>query len=64
MTSIINEPAPYPGEVVEVTGGGITVQLSGRLGVIKVPWRMVVSDNPVKQGDKVRIMMSLIEVEN
>ncbi|MGI6308828.1 MAG: CBO2463/CBO2479 domain-containing protein [Dethiobacteria bacterium] len=64
MTAIMNEPVPYTGVVAEVTGGGITVRLTGRLGCIRVPWRMVISDNPVKKGEKVHILMSLIEVEN
>jgi len=64
MIGIINEPAPFPGRVEEVNGTGITVQFAGRLGVLKVPWRLVLSENPVKVGEKVMIMMSLVEVEN
>lgn len=64
MTAIINEPLPYTGVVEEVTEVGISVQLTGRLGCIRVPWRLVIAEHHVKVGDKIRLMMSLIEVEN
>jgi len=64
MRGILNDPTPQPGTVTEVNDTGITVQFAGRLGVLKVPWRMVLSENPVKVGEKVMIMMSLVEVEN
>lgn len=64
MRGILNDPTLQPGTVTEVNDTGITVQFAGRLGVLKVPWRMVLSENPVKVGEKVTIMMSLVEVEN
>lgn len=64
MRGIINNPTLQPGTVTEVNDTGITIQFAGRLGVLKVPWRMVISENPVKVGEKVSIMMSLVEVDN
>ncbi|MHC1720307.1 MAG: CBO2463/CBO2479 domain-containing protein [Clostridiaceae bacterium] len=64
MRGIVNDPTPHSGTVTEVNDTGITLQLAGRMGVIKVPWRMVISEKSVKVGDKVSFMMSLLEIEN
>ena len=60
--NLVNEAVPYAGKVTAKTDTGITVQIDGRLGVMTVPWRMVLSDNPVKVGDKVCFSISLLEV--
>lgn len=50
------------GIVVEVHDGSISVDLKGRLGFIKVPMRMVISDYPIRVGQEVALNMSFIEV--
>lgn len=50
------------GIVVEVHDGSISIDLKGRLGFIKVPMRMVISDYPIRVGQEVALNMSFIEV--
>ncbi|AZR74633.1 hypothetical protein BBF96_15370 [Anoxybacter fermentans] len=50
------------GIVVEVHEGSISIDLKGRLGFLKVPLRMVISDHPIKVGQEVGFKMSFIEV--
>lgn len=51
------------GVIVEVHDGAIAVDLKGRLGFLKVPLRMVISDYPLKVGQTVAWNMSFIEQE-
>lgn len=64
MTQFVNEPTYHPGTVKEVNGTGVTIQLAGRLGVLKLPWRMILAENKVELDQRVFINMSLVEVEN
>ena len=52
----------YEGIVVEVTGGSATIDIKGRLGQIKLPLRMIISDRPLKVGQTVGFFMSYPEV--
>lgn len=49
------------GIITEVHDVGISIDLKGRLGVLKVPMRMVISDYPLKVGQTVAWQMSFIE---
>lgn len=49
------------GVIVEVHEEGIAVDLKGRLGYLRVPNRMVISDYPFKVGQEVAWNMSFIE---
>lgn len=51
------------GVIAEVHDGAISIDLSGRLGFLNVPLRMVISDYPLKVGQTVRWNMSFIEQE-
>ena len=64
MTRINNEAVPYKGTVTARTDTGVTIQISGRLGVMTLPWRMIMSENPVEVGQTVYFSISLIEVRN
>ena len=57
-----NDAVPYLGTIKEVNDTGIVVQIQGRLGVLSLPWRQVLSDNTPKPGDRVKFKMSLIEM--
>ena len=52
----------YEGVLVEVTGGSATIEINGRLGQLKIPLRMLISEEPPKVGDVVRFTMSYPEV--
>ena len=52
------------GIITEVHDGGIAANLNGRLGSLRVPMRMVISDNKLKIGQKIGFNMSFIEQIN
>lgn len=49
------------GVITEVHDAGIVVDIKGRLGELKVPMRMVISDYPLEVGQTVAWNMSFIE---
>ena len=49
------------GVIVEVHDGAVSVDLMGRLGYLKVPVRMFISDYPIKVGQEVAWNMSFVE---
>lgn len=52
----------YEGILVEITDGGITIDLKGRLGQLKVPRRMLISDYDLKIGQEIGFLMTYPEV--
>ncbi len=49
------------GVIVEVYDGCVAVDLKGRLGYLKVPMRMLITDYEVKVGQEVGFKMSFVE---
>ena len=49
------------GVIVEVHDGCVGVDLKGRLGYLKVPMRMLISDYEIKVGQEVGFNMSFME---
>lgn len=49
------------GVVVEVHDGCVAIDLKGRLGYLKVPMRMLITDYPIKVGQEVAWNMSFVE---
>ena len=49
------------GVIVEVHDGCVGIDLKGRLGYLKVPMRMLITDYPVKVGQEVAWNMSFVE---
>lgn len=49
------------GVIVEVHDGCVGIDLKGRLGYLKVPMRMLITDYPLKVGQEVGWNMSFIE---
>jgi len=52
----------YEGVLVEITDGSVTIDLKGRLGQLKIPKRMLISEYEVAIGQEVGFMMSYPEV--
>lgn len=50
------------GIIVDIKDGCVEMDLKGRLGTLKVPMRMMISDNELKLGQEVGFMMSYPEV--
>jgi len=59
-----NQAVPYTGVIKEINDTGVTIQITGRLGVMKLPWRQLISNERPKVGDEVKFTMSLIELKN
>lgn len=52
------------GIITEVHDGSIAIDLKGRLGSMRLPLRMVISDDPLQVGQTVGLRMSFIEQLN
>lgn len=50
------------GIIVEVHDGCVAIDLKGRLGYLKVPMRMLITDYELKVGQEVGFKMSFLEV--
>lgn len=50
------------GVIVEVHDGCVAIDFKGRLGYLKVPMRMLISDYPVKIGQEIGLRMSFPEI--
>jgi hypothetical protein len=50
------------GVITEVHDGCVSIDLKGRLGFMKIPMRMLITDYPVQVGQEVGFRMSFIEV--
>lgn len=49
------------GVIVEVHDGCVGIDLKGRLGYLKVPMRMLITDYPLEVGQEVAWNMSFVE---
>lgn len=49
------------GVIVEIHDGCVGIDLKGRLGYLKVPMRMLITDYPLKVGQEVGWNMSFVE---
>ena len=49
------------GIIVEVHDGAVGIDLKGRLGFLKIPMRMLISDYEIKVGQEGGFNMSFIE---
>lgn len=57
-----NEIMEMRGIIVEIHDGGVAVDIKGRIGQIRIPMRMLVTNYPLKLGQEVGFRMSLLEV--
>lgn len=52
------------GVIVEVHDGSVAIDFKGRLGHLRIPKRMIISDYDLEIGQEVAWNMSFIEQEN
>ena len=52
----------FEGIIVEVTQGSVTIDIAGRMGQLKIPLRMLISDNQPEIGQIVGFLMSYPEI--
>lgn len=57
-----NIPTYFEGVIVELKDGLVGIDLKGRLGHIRIPKRMLISDYDLKLGLEVGFMLSYPEV--
>ncbi|MDR1017463.1 MAG: hypothetical protein LBM02_02045 [Lachnospiraceae bacterium] len=57
-----NEPRTYTGTITEVNDTGVVIQLTGRLGVLKLPWREIITSHRPDVGEKVIFKMNYVEL--
>ncbi|MBD5644938.1 hypothetical protein HYH96_13675 [Clostridium botulinum] len=50
------------GVIVEVSDGAVAIDFKGRLGYLRIPRRMIISDYELKIGQEVGLNMSFVEV--
>ena len=58
-----NSAVPYTGTITELNDTEFTVRIVGRMGILKLPLRALISKNQPKIGEKVKFLMSLVEVD-
>lgn len=49
------------GIITEVHDGAVAIDLKGRLGSLRIPMRMLISDYPLRPGQEVGWNMSFVE---
>ncbi|MEY8304214.1 CBO2463/CBO2479 domain-containing protein [Anaerosalibacter bizertensis] len=52
----------FQGKITDISDGGIEIEFSGRLGNMRIPKRMLISDKEPKVGSEVGFMMTYPEV--
>ena len=52
----------YEGIIIEVTDGSVVIDLKGRMGQLRLPRRMVICENELKEGQQVGFLMTYPEV--
>ncbi|KPU27059.1 hypothetical protein TR13x_07285 [Caloranaerobacter sp. TR13] len=57
-----NSPMYFEGVIVELKDGLVGIDLKGRLGHIRIPKRMLITDYDLKLGHEVGFMLSYPEV--
>ena len=50
------------GVITDVQDGAVEIDFKGRLGHIKIPMRMLITDYPLKVGQELGLNMSFLEV--
>lgn len=58
----IDEVRYLEGIIVEISDGAVGIDFKGRMGLLKIPMRMLITDYPLEVGQEVGLNMSYIEV--
>lgn len=58
----ISTESYYEGIIIEVTDGGVVIDFKGRMGQLKLPKRMLISERDLKVGHEVGFLMTYPEV--
>ena len=58
----IDETRYLEGIIVEISDGAVSIDFKGRMGFLKIPMRMLITDYPLEIGQEVCLNMSYVEV--
>ncbi|HLR21746.1 MAG TPA: CBO2463/CBO2479 domain-containing protein [Tissierellaceae bacterium] len=58
----IDEVRYLEGIIVGISQGSVSIDFKGRMGSLRVPLRMLITDYPLEIGQEVGLNMSYIEV--
>jgi len=61
---INNAAVPYTGVITALNDTEFTVQMTARLGILKLPRRWLICEHDPKVGDEVKLLMSYVEMKN
>lgn len=61
---IDNAAKVHTGIITQVDDIGVTIEVSARMGIIKMPMRGLICKNIPQVGDEVVFLMSLIEMKD
>lgn len=57
-----NEAVPYTGTISGLNDGEFIVQLSARMGILKLPRKSLICEKEPQIGDEVKLLMSFVEM--
>ncbi|MDR7855307.1 CBO2463/CBO2479 domain-containing protein [Tissierella sp.] len=58
----IDETRYLEGIIVEISDGAVGIDFKGRMGYLKIPMRLLITDYPLEIGQEVGLNMSYVEV--
>ena len=58
----VDEVRYMEGIIVEINDCAVTIDFKGRMGNLKIPMRMLITDYPLEIGQEVGLNMSYVEV--
>lgn len=58
----IDEVRYLEGIIVEISDGAVSIDFKGRMGFLKIPMRMLITDYSLEIGQEVCLNMSYVEV--
>lgn len=58
-----NEAVPYTGTISGLNDGESIVQLSARMGILKLPRKSLICEKEPQIGDEVKLLMSFVEMK-
>ncbi|ADL08418.1 CBO2463/CBO2479 domain-containing protein [Thermosediminibacter oceani] len=61
---IYPEARPVKGRIIEVTERDVKIEFYGRMGMLRIPLRMLICDKRPEVGDEVELMMSYVKLKN
>ncbi|MHC1712343.1 MAG: CBO2463/CBO2479 domain-containing protein [Solidesulfovibrio sp.] len=64
MDNIQLEPRLLTGALVQVTDLGVVIELKGRMGMLHLPRRSIISDHPMTTGLEVQVWLSYAQILN